>query len=272
MFTFEECEKRTLVMGILNITPDSFFDGGESFSGESALENALKAQSEGADILDIGAVSTAPRSVPVSVQEELRRLRTVFPLIPSKLNIPVSVDTKNPEAAKFALENGAVAVNDESGGFSPETAKLVKEHGAGWIFMHTGGKSSREEALYENGVVEAVLEFYEEMRGMALLYGINEKSLCYDYGIGFGKTREEDLILIQNTKAFESFHPLLVGVSRKRVIGEATGENEPENRLFGTVAAESVAAYLGAGILRVHDVKAAVDAVRTVEAIKKGGF
>lgn len=272
MFTFEECKKRTLVMGILNITPDSFFDGGESFSGERALENALRLQSEGADILDIGAVSTAPKSSPVSKEEEIRRLKTVFPLIPSKLDIPVSVDTKNSEAAKFALENGAVAVNDESGEFSEGTARLVKEHGAGWIFMHTGGKSSREEGLYENGVVAAVLDFFREMKEKALTYGINEKSLCYDYGIGFGKTREEDLTLIKNTKEFEAFRPLLVGVSRKRVIGEATGEKEPKDRLFGTVAAESVAAYLGAGILRVHDVKAAVDAVKTVEAIKKGRF
>lgn len=272
MFTFEECKKRTLVMGILNVTPDSFSDGGESFFAEKALEKALKMQNDGADIIDIGAVSTAPKSEKVELSEELRRLKTVFPLVASRLDIPVSVDTRSPEAAQFALENGAVIVNDESGAFSSNMASLVKKHGAGWIFMHTGGKASSECAEYENGVVADALSFFEKMREAAAAYGINEESLCYDYGIGFGKTREEDLLLLKSTAEFSEYSPLLVGVSRKRVIGEATGEKEPKNRIFGTVAAESIAAFLGAGILRVHDVKAARDAVKTVEAVKKGSF
>lgn len=272
MFTFEECKKRTLVMGILNVTPDSFSDGGESFFAEKALENAIKMQKDGADIIDIGAVSTAPKSKTVELSEELRRLKTVFPLIPSRLDIPVSVDTRSPEAARFALENGAIIVNDESGAFNENMASLVKKHGAGWIFMHTGGKTSSECAEYESGVVADVLSFFKEMREVAAAYGINEESLCYDYGIGFGKTREEDLLLLKSTAKFSEYSPLLVGVSRKRVIGEATGEEKPKNRIFGTVAAESIAAFLGAGILRVHDVKAASNAVKTVEAVKKGCF
>lgn len=272
MFTFDECKKRTLVMGILNITPDSFSDGGESFSPESALKNALEMQQDGADIIDIGAVSTAPESREVTLEEELKRLGRVLPLIRSKISLPISVDTKRWEAARFALENGATIVNDESGIFSKDMARIVKEHGAGWVFMHTGGKSSKETADYKNGVVSDVLDFFKNMKENALLCGLCENSLCFDYGIGFGKTREEDLILLLNTDEFGGFSPLLVGVSRKRVIGEATGIKLPRERIYGSVAAESVAAFLGAGILRVHDVKAARDAVNTVEAIKKGSF
>ena len=164
MFTFDSQKNRALVMGILNVTPDSFSDGGDSFSSEDALKNALKMQNDGADIIDIGACSTAPKNKPVPLNEELSRLKKVFPLIPSKLGVPVSVDTFNKEAAVFALQNGASIVNDESGRFDEEMAAAIKKYGAGWIFMHTGGMSSGETAVYTGGVVACVLSFFEEMK------------------------------------------------------------------------------------------------------------
>ena len=264
-------KQRPLVMGILNVTPDSFFEAGKSFFAESAFNRALHIESDGADIIDIGGCSTSPGKSFASFEEELSRLKTVLPLIPDTVNIPVSVDTFRPEIAKFALENGVVIVNDESGVFSKEMASLVKEYNANWIFMHTGNKTSSEVAVYENGVVENVLEFFKSMKEQALNFGIAEDKLCFDYGIGFGKTREDDLTLLKNTDAFSDYKPLLVGVSNKRVVGQATGR-EVNDRLFGTVSAESVSAFLGAGVIRTHNVKACVDSVNMITAIKKGGF
>ncbi len=264
-------KQRPLIMGILNVTPDSFFETGKSYFAEAAFNRALEIESEGADILDIGGCSTSPGKAFASLEEELSRLKTVLPLVTDTVRIPVSVDTFRVEAAKFALENGVDIVNDESGVFSLEMASLVKEFNVSWIFMHTGNKTSSEIAVYENGVVNDVLEFFKSMKEQALNFGISEDKLCFDYGIGFGKTREDDLTLLKNTDAFKEFKPLLVGVSNKRVIGQATGRDVDE-RLFGTLGAESVAAFLGADIIRTHNVKAAVDAVTVSACIKKGGF
>ncbi len=264
-------KQRSLVMGILNVTPDSFFEAGKSFFAESAFNRALQIESDGADIIDIGGCSTSPGKTFASYEEELSRLKTVLPLIPNTVKIPVSIDTFRPQIAKFALENGVAIVNDESGVFSEEMASLVKEYNANWIFMHTGNKTSSEVAVYENGVVENVLGFFKSMKEQALNFGIDENKLCFDYGIGFGKTREDDLTLLKNTNVFSEFKPLLVGVSNKRVVGQATGR-EVDERLFGTISAESVSVFLGADVIRTHNVKACVDSINMVAAIKKGGF
>ena len=263
--------KRPLVMGILNVTPDSFFESGKNYFAESAFNRALEIESECADILDIGGCSTAPGKTFASQEEELARLKTVLPLIPDTVKIPVSVDTFRVDVAKFALENGVQIVNDESGCFSEKMASVVKEFDANWIFMHTGNKTSSETGDYLNGVVEDVLEFFKSMKEQALNFGINEDKLCFDYGIGFGKSREDDLTLLKNTDKFSEFKPLLVGVSNKRVIGQATGK-EVNERLFGTLSAESITAFLGADVIRTHNVKACVDAVTISASIKKGGF
>ncbi len=270
MFSFHL--SKTLIMGILNVTPDSFSDGGENFLPENALEKARQMENDGADIIDIGAVSTAPKSTPVSEEEEIARLGSVLPLVTSAVGIPVSVDTVSPAVAEFALSHGAVIVNDESGFFNEKTAGIVKKYNAGWVFMHTGGCSSKETAVYPNGVVCDVLSFFKEMKEKALSFGISENSLCFDYGIGFGKSRKDDISLLKNTDAFGEYKPLLVGVSRKRVIGEITGRENPKDRVFGTVAANTLAVYGGAGILRVHDVKAAADTVKICNALKRDGF
>ena len=264
-------KKLPLVMGILNITPDSFFESGKNFFAEAAFNTALKFESDGADILDIGGCSTAPGKTFASFEEELSRLKTVLPLIPDTLEIPVSVDTFRPEIARFALENGVQIINDESGVFSKDMAAIVKEFNASWIFMHTGNKTSSEEKVYENGVVDDVIRFFTSMKEQALSFGIKEEMLCFDYGIGFGKSREDDLTLLKSTDKFCDFKPLLTGVSNKRVIGQAIDKDVNE-RLFGTLSAESIAAFLGADVIRTHNVKACVDATRVSVAIRKGCF
>lgn len=264
MFSFKaliENKNRPLVMGILNITPDSFSDGGEFNGLSSALERLNKLFEEGADIIDIGACSTAPDNTIISVEEELKRLE-ILPELVKNAKVPLSIDTFRPEIAKYALENGVSIINDESGVFNPEMAELVKAYNAGWIFMHTGGKTSKETNEYENGVVQDVLSFFKNMEKQAVSFGINEDALCYDCGIGFGKTRNDDIELLQKCRTLSEYSPLLIGVSRKRVIGELIGEQNPKNRVAGSVAAAVCCAMNGAGVLRVHDVKETVDALK----------
>ena len=264
MFSFKtliEKKKSSLIMGILNITPDSFSDGGEFNGLSSALERLNKLYEEGADIVDIGACSTAPDNTIISVEEELKRLE-ILPQLVRNAKVPLSIDTFRPEVARFALENGVSIINDESGFFNPDMAKIVKEYNAGWIFMHTGGKSSKEATNYKNGVVEDVVSFFDDIKNKALTFGVNEDSLCYDCGIGFGKIRDDDIELLKNCKTLSEFSPLLIGVSRKRVIGELTGAKNPKDRVAGSVAAAVCCAQNGAGVLRVHDVKETVDAIK----------
>ena len=264
MFSFKTLIKKKngpLIMGILNITPDSFSDGGEFNGLSSALERLNNLYEEGADIIDIGACSTAPNNTIISVDEELKRLE-ILPELVKNAKVPLSIDTFRPEVARFALENGVSIINDESGVFNSAMAEVVKEYNAGWIFMHTGGKSSKEEAKYENGVVEDVLSFFDDIKKRAIDFGVNEAALCYDCGIGFGKKRNDDIELLKNCKILSQYSPLLIGVSRKRVIGEITGQQNPRDRVAGSVAAAVCCARNGAGILRVHDVKETVDALK----------
>lgn len=264
MFSFKsliENKNSPLIMGILNITPDSFSDGGEFNGLSSALERLNKLYEDGADIIDIGACSTAPNNTIISVEEEMKRLE-ILPELVKNAKVPLSIDTFRPEVAKFALENGVSIINDESGIFNPAMAEIVKMHNAGWIFMHTGGKSSKEATVYKNGVVEDVIYFFDDMKTKAVAFGINEDSLCYDCGIGFGKTRHDDIVLLKSCKTLSEYSLLLIGVSRKRVIGEITGRENPKDRVAGSVAAAVCCAKNGASVLRVHDVKETVDALK----------
>ncbi len=273
MFSFNELLKtknRTLVMGILNITPDSFSDGAEAFTVEDAVEKLKRLCDEGADIIDVGACSTAPQNETASEKEELKRLRMFLPEIIKHSTVPVSLDTFRPTAAKYALSQGVSIINDESGIFNIYMAELVSEYRAGWIFMHTGGADSSEVAEYSNGVLNNVSAFFESMKNQAIQFGIEEEQLCYDFGIGFGKTRQNDLELLSSCHKLSSFSPLLVGVSRKRIIGEITGTENPKDRLAGSVAAAVLCAYNGTGVLRVHDVKETVEALKVTDAFKRG--
>lgn len=273
MFSFKNMlngKNRPLVMGILNVTPDSFSDGGEAFTVEKVVEKVNSLCEQGADIIDVGACSTAPMNAIVSEEEEIKRLEAFLPEIIKISAVPVSVDTFRPAVARFALENGASIVNDESGIYNIGIAEAVRDHGAGWIFMHTGGGGSSEEMNYPEGVTSHVLSFFEDMKNKAVADGINEEQLCYDCGIGFGKTRQNDLELLSECGKLSRYSPLLVGVSRKRVIGEIVGAENPKDRVWGSVAAAVVVAERGANILRVHDVKETLDALKVASAIRKG--
>ena len=273
MFSFKDLIKtknRPLVMGILNITPDSFSDGGEAFSVEDALKKLKILCNEGADVIDVGACSTAPCNELASEKEELNRLQMFLPEIIKHSAVPVSVDTLRPNVAEYALSEGVSIINDESGIFNNSMAECVSRYGAGWIFMHTGGGCSSDSVKYPNGVIKDVSEFFKNMKKQALEFGISEEQLCYDFGIGFGKTRQNDLELLSACDVLCEFSPLLVGVSRKRVIGEITGEKLPKDRVAGSVAAAVLCAYNGASILRVHDVKETVDALKVTNAFKRG--
>ncbi len=264
MFSFNDLirkKKGPLVMGIINITPDSFSDGGEFNSLSSALGRLTKIYEDGADIIDIGACSTAPHNKIISVEEELKRLE-ILPELVKAAKVPLSVDTFRPEVAEFALENGVSVINDESGRFNPKMAAIIKKYNAGWIVMHTGGKSSKEAADYPGGVTEAVLSFFDDIKKQAIALGVNEDCLCFDCGIGFGKSRDDDIELLKNCNILSKYSPLLIGASRKRVVAELTGRENPKDRVAGSVATAVSCAYKGAGVLRVHDVKETVDALK----------
>lgn len=267
MFSFKNmvAEKGSaLVMAILNVTPDSFSDGGEAFSVGSVIEKVNKFCLDGADIIDVGACSTAPNNTIVDEAEELSRLKQFLPQVVKASTVPVSVDTFRPAVAEYALSVGASIVNDESGCFKDEMAAVVKNHGAGWIFMHTGDSDSRSAVDYNGDVTGAVLSFFREMRKKATDYGINEAQLCYDCGIGFGKSREDDVTLLSACDKLSQYSPLLIGVSRKRVIGHITGIDNPKERDYPSAVAAAIAISDGAQVVRVHNV------ALTNEVVAKG--
>ncbi|HOO25461.1 MAG TPA: dihydropteroate synthase [Clostridiales bacterium] len=259
---------RTYVMGILNITPDSFSDGGHFYDPDRALERALEIEALGADILDIGAQSTGPSAKLLSDEDELKRLSAFLPVICSEIKIPISVDTFYPLTARFALENGVSIINDVSAEINPEIGRLVKDYGAGWIIMHNRGGALATDTVYEGGVVNAVKSFFNEAAAKTLTLGLEPAQICFDPGIGFGKSMPDNLELIRKTADLRTEgYGLLVGVSRKRVIGAATGETKAEKRDPGTIAAHTVAIAGGADFIRVHDVGAAVQAAKMADAI-----
>jgi len=237
---------RTQVMGILNITPDSFYDGGAYVSPEKAVARAMEIQAEGADILDIGAQSTGPGSKVISAVEELTRLLPVLDKLMRHIKIPVSIDTFYPEVAEQALQRGAKIINDVSGVVKSEMACVVKFHGAGWILMHNGGGADAM-PVYKPDVISAVGRTLREMAGQAMAFGLEAAQLCMDPGIGFGKTKKDNLLLLANSAQLKiPGMAYLVGASRKRVAGKT---------LAGTMAAHEMALHGGAVILRVHDVR-----------------
>ena len=255
-------------MGILNVTPDSFSDGGKAFEIQSVREKTKYLCDSGADIIDIGACSTAPDNTIVSEEEEIRRLELFLPVVMENSSVPVSVDTFRPEVARYALSQGVSLVNDESGIFKDDMARVVSKYKCGWIFMHTGNSSSKDELVYENGVVNDVLSFFSQMKENAIIYSIGEEQLCYDCGIGFGKSRNDDITLLSCCDVLSQFSPLLIGASRKRVIGEMTGEKNPGDRVQGSVAVATIVCDEGASIVRVHDVKETVDALKVLKSLK----
>ncbi len=267
MFSFKNmvAEKgHALIMAILNITPDSFSDGGEAFSVGTIIEKVNKLCLDGADIIDVGACSTAPNNPIVAEAEELKRLKEFLPHIVKVSTVPISVDTFRPAVADYALSVGASIINDESGCFKNDMADVVKKYSAGWVFMHTGGGDSRQIADYNNNVTSAVLSFFGDMKHQATAYGISEEQLCYDCGIGFGKSRDDDLTLLSECDKLSLYSPLLIGVSRKRVIGHITGIENPKERDYPSGVVAAITVSDGAQVVRVHNV------ALTNEIISKG--
>jgi dihydropteroate synthase len=258
-------------MGIVNVTPDSFADGGRFLDPVAAVRHARALADEGADLLDVGAESTRPGSAPVTVAEERARLLPVLERLLEDPPCPVSVDTSKPEVAEAALALGAHLVNDVTGlAAGPELAEVCAAHGAGLAVMHMRGtpRTMQVEPRYEDllGEVRAGLE-----RAVATAEGagVASDAICVDPGIGFGKTLAHNLTLLKRLDAFRALDkPILVGPSRKSFIGSLLDHLPPAERLDGTLAACVMATAAGAHIVRVHDVAAVRRAVRVAEAIR----
>lgn len=259
-----EIGKKTYVMGIVNVTPDSFSDGGNYFGTDDAVGHALQLAAEGVDILDIGGQSTRPGHTPVSEQEEWERIAPVLSALEGKTELPVSVDTYYPYVAERALDCGADIINDVSGVINPEMAEIIKNTGAGWIIMHNGGISENISAA------KVVAEWMQSAIAQALELGVPAAQLCVDPGIGFGKDPEQNYELIRKTADIKpEGYPYLLGASRKRCIGAATG-TEADDRDYGTAAAHTVGIMGGADIIRTHIGAGAVQAARVADAVKRG--
>jgi dihydropteroate synthase len=264
--------KKTYIMGILNITPDSFSDGGLFFDKSVAIQRALQMVEDGADIIDIGGESTRPGSEIVPVEEELRRTAPVIAAIAKEITIPISIDTYKAEVAQRALDAGASIVNDISGlRFDPEMTKVVSEYKVPVVVMHIRGKPKD---MQINPVYEALIpEIMDYLRGsirFALDAGIQDDMIVIDPGIGFGKTFEQNLTIIHNLQEFTSLEkPVLIGASRKAFIGKILGDESPGQRVEGTAAAVAISILKCANIVRVHDVKEMVKVAKVADAIKR---
>ncbi len=254
---------RTLICGILNVTPDSFADGGKWASKEAAVAHALELEAQGADMLDIGGESSRPGSAPVPLEEEKRRILPVLEALAGRLKVPVSVDTYKPELAVSAVKAGADIINDITGFKDPAMVRAATETGAGAIVMHMRGEPrTMQEAPAYKAVVAEVASFLAERAAALKAAGV--KNIILDPGIGFGKALEHNLALIARLDEIRALgYPVMLGVSRKRFIGQLAG-GEPAERLPGTIAA-CVAG--GADIIRVHDVADCRRAMLVADAI-----
>jgi dihydropteroate synthase len=266
--------ERTLVMGVLNITPDSFSDGGEFFSLDRAVAHAEQMIAEGADVIDIGGESTRPGSEFVSEQQEMDRVIPVIERLITKASVPISIDTTKSSVARAALEAGAEIVNDISGlRFDPAIADEAVRARAGLVLMHSRGTPKVMQQLppVENIMVE-VVDSLRESISIATERGVPAEGIAIDPGIGFGKTVDQNLELIvkldQLAREFADF-PIVIGTSRKSFIGKLLGGAPVEERLHGSIATVVVSVLKGAHVVRVHDVKATVQAVHVADAIHR---
>lgn len=262
-------------MGIVNVTPDSFSDGGKFAATNLAIEHALMLAEEGADILDIGGESTRPNATPVSLQEELDRVIPVIEALvkqfkqDKQVNIPISIDTYKPQVMQAAIAAGASMVNDVRALHEENALQIVAKSNVGICLMHMQGtpQTMQQNPQY-NDVVNDVKEFLAARLQSSIYAGVAKNRILLDPGFGFGKTREHNITLLQNLESFADLgQPLLVGLSRKSVLGQMTG-NDVNARLYASIAASVIATMKGAKILRVHDVKATVEALKVVSAIQ----
>ena len=254
--------RRPLIMGIVNVTPDSFSDGGKHNTQEAAIEYAWRLVDEGADILDLGGESTRPGAKEVSVVEEIRR---VIPVIEALRGCgkAISVDTSKPEVMLAAIQAGAHIVNDVRALTMPGAMEVVTQSDVGVCLMHMQGQpqTMQEEPCYED-VVDEVKEYLLDRAGYCELLGIDRERICLDFGFGFGKTVEQNFALLANTSRFvESGYPIMVGLSRKSSLGAVTGRSV-NDRMVASITGAVLAMQGGAKIIRVHDVAQTVDALK----------
>jgi dihydropteroate synthase len=259
-------------MGILNVTPDSFSDGGLHFKKSGAVDRGLRMAEEGADIIDIGGESTRPGSEPVPLEEELRRVVPVIESLSAKVTIPISIDTYKAEVARRALAAGASMVNDISGlRFDPEMPEVVSEFKVPVVAMHIRGnpKSMQESPVYD-ALIPEIMDYLRESISIARSAGVPEEMVIVDPGIGFGKTFDHNLEILHNLDRLASLgRPLLIGPSRKAFIGRILDKAPAQARIFGTAAAVAISIMKGANIVRVHDVKQMAEVAKVTDAIKR---
>ncbi len=266
-----DCSSRTLVMGVLNVTPDSFSDGGRFYDPVKAIQHGLKLARDGADIIDVGGESTRPGSEAISAQEEMRRVIPVIEALAHEVKVPISIDTYKSQVAARALEAGAAMVNDISAmRFDARMAEVVAQHGVPVVLMHMLGtpKDMQLDPKYED-VVGEILDFLKARMDWAVSHGVSQEQIILDPGIGFGKTLEHNLSLIKHLSRFRSLgRPILLGTSRKSFIGKILGA-DVDNREEGTAATVALGIYNGANIVRVHDVARMLPVVRVTDALLK---
>jgi dihydropteroate synthase len=264
--------QKTYIMGILNVTPDSFSDGGRFFNPASATSRGIQMAEEGADIIDIGGESTRPGSEPLSIEEELRRTIPIVGTLAKRIDVPISIDTYKSEVAKMALDAGASIVNDISGlRFDPGMAKVVAGYKVPVVVMHIKGspKDMQKNPVYEALIPEIVDYFRERIRS-ATESGIPKDKIIIDPGIGFGKTSEHNIEIINKLDEFTLLEkPVLIGPSRKAFLGKMLGDAPAGERLEATAAAVSISIMKGANLVRVHDVKEMVRVAKVADAVKR---
>ncbi len=264
--------KKTLLMGILNVAPDSFSDGGRWNTPRKAVAHAIQMQEEGADLIDVGAESTRPGARPVSPREELKRVLPVIEYLSGRLHIPISIDTSKALVAKTAVEAGAGLINDVTALSDPEMPSVVAQTKVPVILMHMRGtpQTMHLYARYKN-VIQEVLAELQVFIKKACAAGVSEGKILIDPGLGFAKRPNDNLVIMRNLSAFKRLGcPIVIGPSRKSFIGKVIGEEDPGKRLFGTAAAVACGIVGGADIVRIHDVNAMRHVAVMTDALVRG--
>ena len=267
-----DLDSRGWIMAVLNVTPDSFSDGGRFFDAEKAIEQGRKMIAEGANIIDVGGESTRPGSEPIEEAEEKRRVVPVIEELARQTRALISIDTSKARVAEAALEAGAKIVNDVTGGRGdPAMWRVLAKHHAGFILMHMQGTPrTMQVAPHYSDVVSEVADFFRHQSQRAIESGIDSMTLAFDPGIGFGKTLEHNLSLLRNLERLRlPGRAIVIGVSRKAFLGKISGNNgSVQGRLFPTVGFTSLLRFTGANILRVHDVGPNLEALRVADALR----
>jgi dihydropteroate synthase len=265
--------KGCIVMGVLNVTPDSFSDGGQFIDADKAIEHGLNMAAKGAAIIDIGAESTRPGAKAVSADEQMGKVIPVIEALCDRIDAPISIDTYNVQVAEAALEGGAAMINDITALGDERMGELAAEHQVPVVLMHMQGTPAtmQIEPKYDD-VVGEVLDFLVSTAKKAEQFGVSKEAIFIDPGIGFGKTSEHNLELLGNIDKFVATgYRVLVGTSRKSFIGKITGKQNPADRIFGTAASVAFCATAGVSVVRVHDVAEMIDVVKVARAITSAG-